>query len=400
MFEEFKKQNSFNTLINGCFAGDKVAQAKIKEALDYVILGPKNGTKLTEAITSDQLFKLFVGATQGEFEKLYAAQEPTWTKIAQEKKLESFRPTQVRTIMPDFTDTMLGSNGGYATVDGALPNVPELTPYPTFGYKAEGRWIDTRKWGARVHMSWEALRNDDWGILQSFPADAAYLAARTVDAAVYGLLWSLDPTKPGFNTTNVNENNGTELKAAKADNAFIFNDVVKNAPLSLDSLSAAIKQVNETRIDGRPVVVPEFVLIVPPALEGIARFVTQSHQAEITKGNTKLLTNLAPPAKVEVVVTDIVDILGGATNGKTNWAIVPKGGKTQARTIIARTTLRGYETPEIRIKMDAGNHLGGGAVNPRDGSFDNDDIETRVRLITGAGLLHYDGIVCSTGQGK
>nr|DAN30696.1 MAG TPA: Major capsid protein [Caudoviricetes sp.] len=41
--------------------------------------------------------------------------------------------------------------------------------------------------------------------------------------------------------------------------------------------------------------------------------------------------------------------------------------------------------------------IGGGDVNPYEGSFDNDDIEIRIRQIAGAGLVSYDGIIGSTG---
>ena len=45
------------------------------------------------------------------------------------------------------------------TPAGALPLIPELTPYPTFGYSGTGRFIDTKKFGARYQFSFEAFRS-------------------------------------------------------------------------------------------------------------------------------------------------------------------------------------------------------------------------------------------------
>jgi hypothetical protein len=49
--------------------------------------------------------------------------------------------------------------------------------------------------------------------------------------------------------------------------------------------------------------------------------------------------------------------------------------------------------------MNGGTFLGGGDVPARDGSFDNDDFEMRIRHIATGGFLVPTGTVASTGVG-
>lgn len=396
----FDSQNDFNRTLNEALEGKRSAQGRIKDAIFNA-----SGTTAKEAITSDQLRDWMTAAVAPAFEKHYAEQPQTWTKFATEERLNDFRPTQLQVLDQDFDATLLRDNGGVVAPAGTLPAIAELTPYPTFGYKASGRWIDVAKHGARIQFSWEAFINDDWGTIESFPAHAAELAARTIDAGVYGLIWSLNPAQPGFNTSNINDANNTVLKARTADGTLITSNVPKNAPLSYDSIKAAIQQVAESKVDGRNVMVPRFVLVVPPALEQVAKMVINTRHVEHTvpgsKPNTsdKFLVENGLASSVEVVVSTLPYTLGG-TNGQTNWALLPAGGKTSAKRTLVRTTLRGHEKPELRVSNVTGSYLGGGAVPYTEGSFDNDDAQARVRLVTGAGALNLDGIVCSTGAGS
>jgi hypothetical protein len=54
----------------------------------------------------------------------------------------------------------------------------------------------------------------------------------------------------------------------------------------------------------------------------------------------------------------------------------------------------------MRIKANGGIFLGGGDVPARDGSFENDDWEMRVRHIATGGFIVPAGTVASTGAGS
>ena len=394
--EMWPTQDAFNISLDKALSGSRIEQGKFKEA---VLAGRK--MTVQEAITSDVLAPYFNAAVAPEFEAEYAEYPQVWSTFASETQLNDFRPLELRSLEPDST-ALLQDNGGYVAPAETLPAIPELTPYPTFGWKGAGKWIETGKYGARMQFSWEAFVNDEWDIIEQFPTEAARLAARTIDAAVFGQIWSIDPRTPGFNTSNISDANGTVLKARQADNVLISTNVPKNAPLSYDSLKAAIQQAAESENNGRPVVVPSFVLLVPPNLKPLADMLVNTRTIERTvntdTGTYKFVEENGLPASVTVVMSDLPLIMGG-THGRTNWALVPAGGRTAARRTIVKTALRGYDQPELRVKNATGERLGGGSIPYTEGSFDNDDAEARVRITAGSGILNYDGIVCSTGAG-
>ena len=124
----------------------------------------------------------------------------------------------------------------------------------------------------------------------------------------------------------------------------------------------------------------------------MARELLAIREIRTTNGKTTTIsTNTL--TDIEVVESDLI----GTIVGDNAWALVPKGGKAGDKTTIAKTSMRGRENPELRAHNATGTMLGGGAVDYREGSFDNDDVEIRVRQIAGAGLLNLDGVVLSAG---
>ena len=397
-----ENRNEFAHHLDLALKGVPSSQGIVKETVMMTLgLAPR----VTEAVTSDMVAGWFTSVAQGAFESQYAEQTTTWEKFASTEALPSFRPTQLYELDHDIDATLLRDNGGEVVVPQTMPRIPELTPYPTFGYRASGRWVEVHKEGVRLQMSWEAFINDNWNIIAQFPKDAAFLASRTVDAAVYGALFSLDAAAPGFNTNIIADANATVLQSRTADGVYVLRDVPKNSPLTFEALCAAIWQVRHTKVNGRYIQVPKFVLLVPPTLKPMADMVTSmtsiEHKEKDAAGATsnKTILSTTPTAGVEVVESDMVGLLGGSAQGDTNWILAPAGGRTAARRTILRTTLMGMEGVELRAAANQGTSLGGGALSATSGSFDNDDIQFRARMVTGGAVLHTDGIVASTGQG-
>ncbi len=397
-----ENRNEFAHHLDLALKGVPSSQGVVKETVMMTLgLAPR----VTEAVTSDMVAGWFTSVAQGAFESQYAEQTTTWEKFASTEALPSFRPTQLYELDHDIDATLLRDNGGEVVVPQTMPRIPELTPYPTFGYRASGRWVEVHKEGVRLQMSWEAFINDNWNIIGQFPKDAAFLASRTVDAAVYGALFSLDAAAPGFNTNIIADDNATVLQARTADGAYVLRDVPKNSPLTFEALCAAIWQVRHTKVNGRYIQVPKFVLLVPPTLKPMADMVTAmtsiEHKEKDAAGTTsnKTILSTTPTAGVEVVESDMVGLLGGSAQGDTNWILAPAGGRTASRRTILRTTLMGMEGVELRAAANQGTSIGGGALSATSGSFDNDDIQFRARMITGGAVLHTDGIVASTGLG-
>lgn len=375
----FKNQEEFNVQLGEALAGDRLAQARLKEA-----------------VTSDQLAPMFVKAANVRFQEYFDAHETIWDKIATKELLTDFRPASLLSLKPGATAAPI-DNGGYQHPAGTLPHVPELTPYPTMAYSADGAFITTAKHGARIQFSFESFINDEWNVISRFPKDAAALAARTEDLLV--LLQLFDPAtkslrKDVFNTTNKTEFRVDGLPAEITGGASGLGTTGNNHGLSFDAIVAARFQALATLRDGHSTYVPEgFVLVTNPALAEVAKGYTQINEIRVQNGKrTEIKGN--PLKDLEVVTSDLISVVGG----ENAWVLLPKGGRANGKTVLAKTGMLGREAPELRIHNKTGQMIGGGDVNPYEGSFDNDDVEVRIRQISGAGIVRYDGIIGSTGN--
>lgn len=377
----FKDQADFNNQLSEALAGDRLAQARLKEA-----------------ITSDQLAPMFITAANVRFQEYFDSYNTLWGNIATKELLTDFRQASLLSLKPDSTTVPI-DNGGYKHPVGTLPHVPELTPYPTMSYQAEGAFITTSKHGARIQFSFESFINDEWNVIARFPKDAATLAARTEDLLV--LLQIFDPVTKSLRTDVFNEANKTKADFTTVPDEFTGGPVasggvggVKNAALSFDAIVSARYQALATIRDGHSTYVPEgFVLVTSPALAEVAKSYTLINEIRTQVGKrTEIKAN--PLKDLDVLSSDLISVVGG----EKAWVLLPKGGRANGKTVLAKTGMLGREAPELRIHNSGGQMLGGGDVNPYEGSFDNDDIEVRIRQIAGAGLVRYDGIIGSTGQ--
>lgn len=375
----FKDQADFNNQLSEALAGDRLAQARLKEA-----------------ITSDQLAPMFIAAANVRFQEYFDSYNTLWGSIATKELLTDFRQASLLSLKPDSTTVPI-DNGGYKHPVGTLPHVPELTPYPTMSYQAEGAFITTAKHGARIQFSFESFINDEWNVISRFPKDAATLAARTEDLLV--LLQIFDPVTKSLRADVFNDANKTKADFTGVPDEFTGGTGaggvggVKNAALSFDAIVSARYQALATVRDGHSTYVPEgFVLVTSPALAEVAKSYTLINEIRTQVGKrTEIKAN--PLKDLDVLSSDLISVVGG----EKAWVLLPKGGRANGKTVLAKTGMLGREAPELRIHNKTGQMLGGGDVNPYEGSFDNDDVEIRIRQIAGAGLVRYDGIIGSTG---
>ena len=375
----FKDQNDFNVCLSEALTGSRLAQARLKEA-----------------ITSDQLGSMFVRAANVKFQEYFDSYNTMWSNIATKELLTDFRAASLLSLKPDSTTAPI-DNGGYKHPSGTLPHVPELTPYPTMSYQAEGAFITTAKHGARIQFSFESFINDEWNVISRFPKDAATLAARTEDLLV--LLQLFDPATKSLRADVFNDANKTKADFTGIPDEFTGGTGaggvggVKNAALSFDAIVAARYQALATIRDGHSTYIPEgFVLVTSPALAEVAKNYTLINEIRTQVGKrTEIKAN--PLKDLDVLSSDLISVVGG----EKAWVLLPKGGRANGKTVLAKTGMLGREAPELRIHNKTGQMLGGGNVNPYEGSFDNDDTEIRIRQIAGAGLVRYDGVIGSTG---
>jgi hypothetical protein len=353
-------------LLEGAIRGDKADQLKLREGIATSDLPVQLAPTINKIMLAN-----------------YAEQPKVWDAFASRLVVDDFRPINYMNLA--YEDEGI-DNMGDKFREGSLPTVGEYDEYPTAGWfsfsEAE---FQVKKSGSRIRFSWESIVNDNnISLLERLPLELARKAAGKEDEEVTKQLVSAN----GLNTANFKSGNQNLLSG--------------NPALSLESLEAAIEVANLQTYNGRQVTpFTRFVLVVNPGLELTARKILaiQQVRTETTSGDTVTSTVSGNPiaASIQIVVNPwLKKINSGSDN---YWFLLPVPADTINPGVVLGF-LRGYEAPELRVKANGGLYLGGGAVPAREGSFDNDDFEMRIRHIATGGFLMPAGTVASTGAGS
>jgi hypothetical protein len=339
--------------------------------------------KLQEGIATSDLPELLVPTLNKVLLEEYEATPKVWDQFATQLVVDDFRPVTFQALKYDDAGE---DNQGDTFREGSLPTVGEYDEYPTAGwFSVTEQTMQVKKAGQRIRFSWESIVNDGQiGLLERLPVELALKAAGKEDEEVTKQLVATS----GLNTTNFKSGNQNLLSG--------------NPALSLESLEDAIEAANLQTYNGRQITaVTQFALVIPRALEMTARKIlaVQEVRSETTAGGVATTTISGNPigSQVTIVVNDwLTKINSGAG---AYWFLIPVPGQ-QLNPAVALGFLRGYETPELRIKSNGGLYLGGGEVPAREGSFDNDDWEMRIRHIATGGFIVPAGTIASTGAGS
>ena len=339
--------------------------------------------KLQEGIATSDLPELLVPTLNKVLLEEYEATPKVWDQFATQLVVDDFRPVTFQALKYDDAGE---DNQGDTFREGSLPTVGEYDEYPTAGwFSVTEQTMQVKKAGQRIRFSWESIVNDGQiGLLERLPVEMALKAAGKEDEEVTKQL----VTASGLNTANFKAGNQNLLSG--------------NPALTLESLEDAIEAANLQTYNGRQITpVTQFALVVPRALEMTARKIlaVQEVRTETTAGSVATTTISGNPigSQVTIVVNDwLTKIYSGAG---AYWFLIPVPGQ-QLNPAVALGFLRGYETPELRIKSNGGLYLGGGEVPAREGSFDNDDWEMRIRHIATGGFIVPAGTIASTGAGS
>lgn len=318
---------------------------------------PRAALAVQEALSTSDLFKSVTGdVLDRELLARYGDIQTQWAQVAARTTVRNFKPKKMVDLM-----------GGRTVLDV----VPELSEYPSAGTDSAEYQIAVRKFGRRFGFSWEASVNDDLDELMQVPNAFATAAALTEDRAAFDAL---------FNATT------------GAPNAAFFRDhaadaipgpnttAVTGAPAALtsDNLQAAITAVS-TRVDFEGNLVPagRLQLVVGKAQEIAARRILTATEIRTVAGSRTTIEANPLAGVVDLVVLDRLPGLA--------WFLLPQ--TTAARPALTVAFLRGWETPDLRVKADGGNRLGGGPVDPAEGSFEDDSVYFRVRHVVGAATM-------------
>lgn len=322
--------------------------------------GRKSVRDLQEAFSTSDFTLAAFAAIDFETQQQYAELPSVWRQYTDVTTVNDFRPKRLQ----DRWDNQLG-----------LKHVPELTEYPT-GAKAghDQFWINVLKYGLRDAISFEAMKNNEAiDELENIPTKYSRAAGETETINALANLLNVDP----------------DTNLANGVNTDFFKSANGNAPASIPLTAANVDLVLQAMAakkskNGKLVGMPNLQLLVPKALEQQMIRIRALREIRITDGDTEqVFDNYF--RDLEYTVEPMLDVINQHAKALTTWFVLPKTGQRRPASFAA--FLRGYETPDIRVKANTGTRIGGGDISPMEGSFDIDDIQHRVRHIVG----HQEG---------
>lgn len=322
-----------------------------------------------EAMTTSDFQFLFGDIIDRQLLASYQSTPVQWEMLARRGRVRDFR--NVRRYKIDGAEAV-------------LEEVGEQSEYPAASL-ADGQYTyAVGKYGRRVPLSWETLINDDLDAFADIPSRLGKAARRTEEKFATNLYAkSTGPDATFFSSGNGN---------------------LTDAVLSLAGLQEAMtifgEQLDE---DGAPIFVEAVTLVVPPSLKVTANNIINATEINAATGggdgnsNDQLRALNWMRNNTTVLVNPWLPILD-TTSGSTAWYLFadPNAG----RPAMEVGKLIGHENPELFQKTPDSTRVGGGLVDPSDGSFNTDSVEWKVRHVLGGTLMDPKSAVASTGTGS
>lgn len=364
----------------------RISEAQVLEAaqiLGRAFKGSRYGMlKLQEAMTSGDFRGAAFEALDRQMMNRYQDITPVWQQYCTRTTVRDFKPK-----------TLIDLMGGRA----ALDLVPERTEYKQRSVSKGAYHISVAKYGGMFQISWESIINDELGELEQLPGNLAIASRNTETTVAAGLL--TDGNGPNDLYWNATAWGRTYNSSTDSWSGGSSNLLAGNPALTADNLTAALDAISQ-RLDpeGLPIVVEAYKLVVPPALETTARKILEATEIRITSGNNTTIVNNWLNGRVQLVVDHWLPVLDKSANANTTWYLLPAPESSRPALFVG--FLRGHETPDLRVKADAGNSIGGGPINPEEGGFDADDINYRARHVVGGVGTDMIATAVSNGSGS
>jgi len=359
---EFK--DKFN--LDGLVMPPKGVTRESVSKVSKMIAEGKSGSYVAEAQLKESLMSGDLAASVAHFINIITIPQLPVDKDRPVSKLAGFR------TVPDFRPATLFSvfgklGGPGVTEDGAAPRVPQGTPFPVATISGqESAYSKLAKRGTRVNWDFEDFINDTVGVLDGIPSELQEIALQTE--------WS--------------EVGEALITATTASGSVTLPDgttVATNSPASADGIFAAMQALANRKVNGSKIgTLSKYVMVVPV---GQKPFV--DYKIRMALGITAIL-----PASTGGAVTigpdnsalATVEVFEHEAVTGTKWYLLPAPGAYR-RPVLDVLRLRGYETPQIRVKTEGGDGF----------SFDSDSASMRLRLVTGAALWDKTPVVYSAG---
>lgn len=357
-------------LFKAAMAGDFIADARLREA----VVSTDASVNLTHAINIE-----FVPAYDREIHELGA-----W---AGSRTVKDFRPTALYSIYAGEGDAETDENGEHVSdmrgaglgLHGEPLVIPEGAPFPMVSMTGglESYYQKLRKRGLRFDWTWEAQVNDTVGFFDQIPGE---LIGTSVDGKIAEFFDALMAVT-----------NATQLAGGAAVDGTV---VPAKAILSPEAVTRAIYERSIRKVKGRKIgKATAYNLFIPIGATDIWDFQLKRRVLQFING-----AFVEDGARYETAALSNVTPIEHERIDDGEWFLVP-APKSTRRPVMEFLSLRGYETPELRVQNLQGSYLGNGAVSPFNGSFDTDSIAYRLRLVSGAVLWNEKDVIWSDGTG-
>jgi hypothetical protein len=343
--------------------------AEATKFLSDVLTGKRPAHQLREAMTTSDFPNLFGDVLDRQLLANYREYPTSYPAFVNVGTVSDFRTKKLFTL-----------DGA----EGVLQEVAEKTEYPAGVVDDSGYSYSVKKFGRRLHFSWETMINDDLEAFRRSPERLARAARRS---------------EQRFVTTLYVDANGPHASFYTIGNA---NIVTGNPALSISALQTAMTQLAaRVDTDSEPIFIESVVLVVPPALEITARNILNAVQLELVEvggtSNQKLIAQNWMRDRLTLVVDPYIPVIASSSNGNTSWFLFtsPSGD----RPALEIGFLRGHEEPEIFMKMPNQTRIGGGGA-PVMEDFDTDGIQYKVRHVFGGSTIDPKMTMGSQGDGS
>lgn len=338
---EMRMAEALRLFVAGCDGVEPLAEALMKEAMS----------------TSD--FPLLLGAGfQVQARDAYEETVPEWQAIAPIRRVNDFRPAKDIDLF-----------GGREAFD----RVKEGEEYKGRSIGEDAFEFSVLKYGNTFGITWEMRKNNQYHQLLDFPGRLGTAARATEDEQVFKQFIA----------------DGGPVASFFSEQGAIPATALSHAALVAaykDIVSRKTKDKKLIRLGGKPL-----NLIVPGHLAMEAEEFVNEDKIPNGSGATK---SNPLKGKFNIVVSEVAAELN-STNGDTAWYILP--AKDSKHAAVAKVTMTGEETLDIRVRRDQGERVGGGAIGLEDGSYKDDTIDYRGRLVTGGAKLDTLGVYASKG---
>jgi hypothetical protein len=277
-------------------------------------------------------------------------------------------------------------------LEGAWPEQMEDEELE-YGALAEGTAVTltARKYALGVRLSFELIINDDLNAFSSIPDRLGRGGARTVNRAVTATYVGVNgPLATVYSAPNGN------IVVANASLGTTINPV-----LSIASLSAAYGQLRGmTDTQGQPIMMEAAVLVVPPALEVVARNILQAITIRTTSAGGASGQELEVANWLGTGLTLAVDpyipVIATTANGNTSWFLF--AAPSTGNPAIEVAFLTGYAAPVIYQRATDTMRVGDG-MDQEAGSFATMSNEWKGVVAFGTAVLSVKSTVASNGSG-